>query len=129
MSMPRTPIAALRLQGNMSNLRRAIKRGPQKPLAKRQELEVLFANIQERYELALAAVKQDGAVIWQDCWKGPKVIRIQVLNPNLKVVQQCERQLLALAKALTALPETADEKDTPKPTALEELDTLIEGVN
>ena len=101
MSMPRTSIADLKLSGS-SNLKRALEREALKPLAKREELESIFSEVKARHIEALADVKKRGAVIWEDRWKGPKLIRVQVTNPYLKIAQQCERQMSTLAKQLTA---------------------------
>ena len=108
----RTPISELRLQGG-TNLARALKRGPERALAKRADLEAMFADIMERRAEALADVKARGLLVYQDHFVRDKLYQKRVVNPSVKLAQACERQLVALAKALAAGP-AADEQSEEK---------------
>jgi TnpA family transposase len=106
MSNPRTSINDLKLQGS-TNLKRAQSYASEKRTAKRAELEALFALIQERHAEALADVKKNGAVIFEDKSNARGMIYVvRKVNPALHIAQQCERQLVALAKLLTEEVDT-----------------------
>jgi len=121
----RTSIADLKLQGS-SNLKRALSRKPLPALAKREDLEALYADVMERRREALADIKANGQLIWQDKWHGPKLSRIRVVNPAVKIAQQCEHELRALAKMLAARPV---DPDVPRkePTGIELAEAIAAG--
>jgi hypothetical protein len=120
---PRASIEELRLQGNKGNLKRALKRGPAALVAKREQLEALFTDLSARRDEALADVKKNGMVLVQDKFSGRGALyQIKVINPAMKIAQQCERQLAQLARQLTALPATPVD---PNAEALDSLHNML----
>jgi hypothetical protein len=102
MANPRTPIDELEFFKS-PNLKRALSRAPEPQLQKRGELEAMFADVLARRDEALADVKVNGMVILQDKFSARgELYTARVINPALKIAQQCERQLAQLAKLLTA---------------------------
>jgi hypothetical protein len=119
----RTPIEDLKLQGS-PNLNRALKRKP-KQAAKRAELEAMFTDITDRRKAALADVKTNGTILFQDKFSARGALyQIKVVNPSLKIAQQCEKQLAQLAKQLNAMAEATDEGSEATADAQEFLATL-----
>lgn len=96
---PRKPIEQLILEGS-PNLKRALARGPEPVLIKQEELEAQYEEIRKRREEALADVKARGLVVPQVKWYGKRSDIIHVKNPFLKIAQDCEKQMLLLAKAI-----------------------------
>jgi hypothetical protein len=123
----RTSISDLRLAGS-ANLKRALKYPPKAPktLAKGPELEELWNDIVARRAEAVAHIKKNGMLINQDRSHAGKIFVVEVVNPMVRVLQTCERQLVQLAKMLTEVAE--DEAERPK-TPLEELDAIIGRAN
>jgi hypothetical protein len=100
----RTPIAELKLTGS-PNLKRALRREPKRPrqLAKRAELEALFAELQQRRRDCLADVRENGMTVQQEHSNARGMIyHRSVVNPALKIAQDCERQLVHIARVLNA---------------------------
>lgn len=117
MSNPRTNIDDLKLQGS-GNLKRALAREPQKQLAKRAELEQLFADVTERRREAMADVKKNGQIINQEKSNSRGMLYIQrIVNPSLHIVRQCELQLASLARLLTQFGEPAPREKTTEEMA------------
>ena len=105
---PRTPVADLHLQGS-PNLKRALDRGAEKPLAKRAELEQMFEEVTARRSEALADVKANGMVMLQDKYSARgELYRVRIVNPSLVIAQKCEGQLASLARLLAQGPATAE---------------------
>ncbi len=129
MSNPRTGIEDLRL-ANSPNLKRALKYPPQakKNLAKKAELEDLWTELYARYVEALADIKENGMMVFQDRSHAGKIFAVRVVNPVLKVVQQTERQLVQLAKHLERYPADDDKPKTAN-DVLADLDKVLAGVN
>ncbi len=122
MGNPRTPVEELRLAGS-PNLKRALSYKDKPPaVAKRAELEQMFVDIMERRSEALADVRKDGLTIWQDHFHREKLYQKKVVNPALKIVQQCEKQLSQLAKQLVA---PLDETGKPVSPFLEEFNEIF----
>jgi hypothetical protein len=125
---PRAAIEDLKLIGNKGNLKRALTRPPEKVTAKRAELEEMFETVKARRAEALADIRENGQLIWQDKWSAGKLIRVRIINPAVKIAQQCERQLASLAKMLTN-----DNPDPAKPaeplTGIEELESMLGKAN
>jgi len=112
MAHPRTSVADLKLQGQTSNLARALKRAPlDKTLPKREALEKLFADVTVRRDRALSDVAIRGEVltVTKFSMRG-EPIDSEVVNPFLKIAERCERQLIVLAKALGQTSATPREK-------------------
>ena len=113
MSNPRTPIDELEFFRS-PNVARARKRQEEEanrlPLAKQAEIEELFEELKIRRRESLADVKKNGAVITQEKSNSRGMIYlIRIVNPALKVAQDCERQLTQLAKLLgTAKPKRGE---------------------
>jgi hypothetical protein len=125
MANPRTPIPELEFY-NSPNLKRALKRPPEPQLQKRAELEAMFADIAKRREEALAYVKEHGMILRQDKFTARgELYLIKVVNPALKIAQQCENQLARIA-ALLSRGHEPDEK-APRSTAdlLAECEALL----
>jgi phage terminase small subunit len=100
MSNPRANIEDLKLTGS-PNIKRALKYSPEKQLAKREELEAMFADIQERRREALADVTKNGIIINQEKSNSRGMIYLQrITNPALTIARQCEMQLASLARLL-----------------------------
>lgn len=124
--MARTSIQDLQLQGNASNLKRALKRPPAQRSTKRAELEQIFADLTARRAEALADVRRNGMIINQDRSNSRGfVYLVKITNPALKIAQQCERQLASLAKQLT---ETSGEDKPPvEKSPMEQLEESLKG--
>lgn len=121
---PRKPIEQLELEGS-PNLKRALARGPEPVLIKQDDLEAQYAEIKQRRDEALADVKERGMVVTQVKWYGKRSDIIHVENPFLKIAQDCEKQLLALAKAIGK----AKPKDKTQTTVelLSKMDRMFSG--
>src|ERR1700736_6097075 len=104
---PRKSIEELKLTGS-PHIKRSERREPQKQLAKRAELEQLFADVTERRREALADVKKNGQIINQEKSNSRGMLYIQkITNPALHIARQCELQLASLARLLTQFGEPA----------------------
>jgi hypothetical protein len=129
--MERTPIAELKLTGS-PNLRRALRREPKRPrqLAKREELEELFQEIQARRREALTDVRANGAVIRQEHSNSRGAIYVvRVKNPALAVAENCERQLVQIARVLNADDGAPGEPERKSPAqVLADADKLVESL-
>lgn len=122
----RTPIELLKLT-NSPNLKRALKYGPPKAgknLAHGSELEALWTDIAARRAEALADIRRDGLVIFQDRSHAGKVFAVKIVHPALRVVTTCERQLVQLGKLLTAYADAEVQNEQREKTPLEELEEI-----
>jgi hypothetical protein len=106
-----------------------MNRPPERALQKRAELERIFSDVTQRRDEALADVKKHGLVLLQDKFSARgELYQVRVVNPALKVVQTCERQLCSLAKLLTAAgPEHKGNKSSED--LLREAEALLSGAN
>lgn len=118
----RTPIEILKLSGS-PNIKRALSYGPPKAknsLAKKEDLEALWNELAERYKEALADLKENGLMVFQDRSHAGKIFAVRVVNPALKIVQTTERQLVQLAKHLERYPAEPTGSN-PKSMTVDEL--------
>jgi len=123
---PRKSVTELELSGSR-NLRRSLSYPSVKVTtpAKLEELEQLWEDLTERRKIALADIKKRGLTIMIEKYSSRGALYLQERkNPNLEIVQACERQLAQLAKMLPELPEAASPApDEPQPTDI--LDELL----
>ena len=101
MGRHRKSISELELSGG-GNLARSLAYPAKRPLAHRDELEQLFADLHERRAEALEDVRTNGLVVYQDRYNNGKLYQIRVANPAVRILQATERQIANLAKMLTA---------------------------
>lgn len=122
----RTSIELLKLAGS-PNLKRALNYPPKatKNLAHGKELEELWSDLTARRAEALADIKRDGLIIFQDRSHAGKVFAVRIVHPALRVAQTCERQLVQLAKILTTPAEEANPGKKSTDDILAESDALL----
>jgi len=114
---PRADIADLRLQGS-PNLKRALARGPLMSPARRSQLVALLSDISARRTECLEDVKNRGRVLSVVKYSSKGTgYTTEVVNPNLKIAQQCERQMAALVAQLDRSGPEPDNR--PKPGTAE----------
>lgn len=101
MPRERTAVAELELSGS-HNVKRSLGYKAKPRLAKRETLEAIFQTLEARYAAAMTDLETNGLTIVEDHFDGKKLYQKRVPNPSLKIAQQCEKQLVALAKVLTA---------------------------
>jgi len=84
------------------------------PLAKRDEVEQLFADAKMAYDLAADDVRVRGAVLTLTRYTSKGVpYEVEGINPNYRVMKSAAAQLTDLAKLLSKFDATP--KDLPKP--------------
>jgi hypothetical protein len=128
MSNPRKPIAELKLQGS-PNLGRALSYAETKKLLpKREEIESVFADLQERRAELKTEIKNRGLFVEEQHWCGDKVIVKREPNPALKLLTVVERQIASVARLL-AMFTGADDSNATKNALDRELDAIRAEMN
>lgn len=96
-----------------------------RPMEKRSELLAIFKDVSARRKKALADIKKRGAVLTVTKYSAKgNPYEVEIVNHNLRVAQQSERQLADLAKMLQAFP--AAPAEPPKPlTPMERVRQII----
>ena len=111
---PPKSIAELKLSGS-PNLKRALNYPSLPKLAKREDLELLYSELQERRKELLADVRENGVTIDQECSNSRGMIYIKkITNPAFTALRATELQIVALARLIP-------DKNEPKVMTDEEL--------
>jgi hypothetical protein len=92
----------MKLKGYSDEQIRSLKDAYQKKaLLKRDELLQVFSDLEARRNEALADVRENGMVLTQDKFSARGALyQVRVVNPALRIAQDCERQMTALGKLL-----------------------------
>jgi len=107
MGRSRKSIEELGLSGG--NINRALSYGAEKEIAHREELEQQFADLRERRAAALADIRTRGLIIIEERFQRGQLYQHRIANPAVRIASECERQMAALAKLLSA-PSVPKEK-------------------
>jgi len=111
----------IQLAGNARKLSRAqigereVADRSAKPMEKRAELLGIFRDVSARRGKALADIKKRGAVLTVTKYSAKgNPYEVEIVNPNLRIAQQSERQVVDLAKMLQAFPTAPAAAAKPK---------------
>jgi hypothetical protein len=124
MSNPRTSISDLKLSGS-PNLKRALKYDAPKALAKREDLAILYAELQERRKQLLADVRKNGVTIDQECVNRGAVYFKKIVNPAFTALRATELQIVTIAKLIG----NGDSSTSDKSSLDDELDAIRREMN
>lgn len=114
MCRPRVTVDHLKLRGAPNNVVVARLADEKPKLAKREDVERLFADTKVAYELAADDVRIRGPVLTSIRYtsKGHPY-EVETINPNYRVMSKAAAQLAALAKLLSKFEDAP--KDLPEP--------------
>lgn len=125
---PRTSVEELELRGS-KNVARAKNLPPKRTLAKREDIEALYEEVKSRHSLAMSDVKRNGLVVNQEHSNSRGMIYYtKVVNPALKIAQQCEKQMASLARLLSADDEALSDPNTQDANNLKELNKIFDSI-
>jgi hypothetical protein len=112
MPRERDDIDDLKLRATASNIRKALRnRASKSGVPKREELEQMFADLKQSYELAADDVRIRGAVIEVTRYTGKgTAYTIDNVNPYFRVMTKLSAQLAMIARVLGKLdaPKSKD---------------------
>lgn len=124
----RTPVEELELRGS-KNVARAKSLPPKHTLAKRKDIEALYEEVKARRAEAMLDVNKNGLTIRQEHSNSRGMIYYtKVVNPALKIAQQCEKQLTALARLLVADDEALADPNTQEARELQDLNKIFDNM-
>ena len=121
MANPRASMRVLKLSGS-KNIERAKSYAPAKSLAKRGDLEALYAELQERRKRLLADVAENGEVINQENSNSRGMIYLKrIANPAMALLHATELKLIAIAKLLTEASDDSSDSDRALDAELDQI--------
>ena len=132
--MPRRKKTAdeIRLAGNTLKVSRAqlaereSDERAAKPMEKRAELLAIFKDVASRRAKAMKDIRRRGAVLTVTKYSAKgNPYEVEIVNPNLRLAQQSERQLADLAKLLQSAFPTAPVASPARKSGVALLESIL----
>jgi hypothetical protein len=122
MSRPRATVAQLQLKGAQHSHIVAHLNDKKLTLAKREQLEKVFADLQRSYRIAAADVEARGEVLTVTRYSSKGTpFEMEVFNPYWRIQVKLAPQLAAIAKLLSQYQQEPEKSNTLKPGSARDL--------